>query len=180
MLGASIMSTIFAYSVEINGSASMGVGALEAPTTKLRHYPTFDARGLSAREIDALTKRARAVWTEERPIDWLKDNQQPGPRLRALGEWILKRSGSSVELHEIYTGLRETAAARNLVANDKVRTTKKHKADKHTSSRESCMKSECHQPCRRPASPLCRSSADRRAGSILAPRSAVTYWCHGG
>lgn len=49
-LGALLTSTLFAYGVEINGSASLGGGALEAPTRQLRGYPIFDGRVLDGRE----------------------------------------------------------------------------------------------------------------------------------
>jgi hypothetical protein len=41
-------TSIFAYSLEINGAASMGAGALEAPTTKLRDYPVLDVTKITA------------------------------------------------------------------------------------------------------------------------------------
>jgi hypothetical protein len=44
-IAAALTTTLFAYSVEINGSVSMGAGVLEAPTTKIRSYPIPPSTG---------------------------------------------------------------------------------------------------------------------------------------
>jgi hypothetical protein len=49
-LAAALTTSLFACSLEINGSAAMGAGALEAPTTKLREYPVFDILKLNKTE----------------------------------------------------------------------------------------------------------------------------------
>jgi hypothetical protein len=127
-LAAVLTSTLFAYSLEINGSAGMGAGALEAPTTRLRSYPVFDVRRLSSTEHAELQLFAKAVWQQEAPLDWT-DDPQPGERLRKLDAWLLARAGSPVALEVLYRDLRATCEARIAVAGDKTRTTKKHKIE---------------------------------------------------
>jgi len=130
-LAALLTSTIFAFSLEINGSASMGAGALEAPTTKLRQYPVFDPRILTTAEKQQLLKLAREVWKDETPVDWLS-NTKPGPKLEALDAWLLKQTGSGVTTKTLYNDLAEACAGRIAVAQDKVRTTKKKQLDNLT------------------------------------------------
>ena len=69
-VAAVLTTSLFAYSLEINGAAGMGAGALEAPTTKLRTYPVFDLAKLSPADRNRLVSLAEAVWAEETPIDW--------------------------------------------------------------------------------------------------------------
>jgi hypothetical protein len=97
-LAAALTSTLFAYSLEINGAASMGAGALEAPTTKLRDYPVLNVAELNAAQTKKLVALGEAVWSTEKPVDWGLDGSTPGPHLRALDEWILKTaSGTSLK-----------------------------------------------------------------------------------
>ena len=128
-LGAVLASTLFAYAVEVNGSASMGAGALEAPTSKLRRYPVFDIRNLKPSHSNELVQLGRAVWVNERPIDWSAEGTTPGPHLRSLDEWLLRRSESELTIQEVYDDLRGTCISRIAVADDKVRGKKKHKAE---------------------------------------------------
>ena len=60
-LGAALTSSIFAYSLEINGAASMGAGALEAPTKKLRDYPVFNVSKLKPAARKKLASLAEDV-----------------------------------------------------------------------------------------------------------------------
>jgi hypothetical protein len=130
ILSAVLTSTIFAYGLEINGSASMGAGALEAPTSKLRSYPVFDPRPLSPQDKKALLKLAASVWSAEKPPDWAAEGTQPGPKLRALDEWLLTQTGTNIKADQLYSDLRATCAARIAVAHDKVTTTKSEKPHK--------------------------------------------------
>ena len=68
-LAAALTSSVFAYGLEINGSASMGAGALEAPTTKLRDFPILDVTKLSPSDRSVLVGLAEAVWSELPPLD---------------------------------------------------------------------------------------------------------------
>jgi len=127
-LAAVLTSSIFAYSLEINGSASMGAGALEAPTSKLRGYPVLDVRKLGKKEVGQLHKLGNEVWDNESPIDWLR-KPKPGRHLRALDKWLLDYAKSNLTLEQLYSDLEATCQARSVVANDKVRTSKKQKVE---------------------------------------------------
>ena len=121
---AVLTCTIFAYSLEINGAAAMGAGALEAPTTKLRDYPVLDIRDLKATQRTKLVSLAKAVWTREAPVDWASQQWQPGINLKALDEWLLTAAGRNVPVAQMYDDLRSACLARAIVAYDKKRKTK--------------------------------------------------------
>lgn len=127
-VAAAITSTIFAYSLEINGSASMGAGALEAGTTRLRSFPVFDVRQLSVSEHKVLQQLATSVWEDEKPISWTS-RPKPGKHLQALDKWLLARANNPISLETLYRDLGNVCSDRILVANDKTRTTKKHKSE---------------------------------------------------
>lgn len=128
-LAAILTSSIFAYSLEINGSASMGAGALEAPTKKLRDYPVFDIRQLKPALRKKLVSLAQDVWDKETPIDWVSDGWKPGKRLRSLDEWILKAADREVSPEQMYEDIRSTCQSRISVADDKKKKTKKQHSD---------------------------------------------------
>jgi len=127
-VGAVISSTVFAYALEVNGSASMGAGVLETPTSKIKAYPVFDPRTLKADQIKVLCTLVEEVWDSEVPVDWSKQ-KEPGPKLQELDEVLLNYSGSKISLTELYEAVTETCRARIFVAGDKARTTKKQKTD---------------------------------------------------
>jgi hypothetical protein len=127
LLGAAISSTIFSFSLEINGSASMGAGVLEAPTRKLRDYPIFDLRTVSKTEAKELSSLANDLWEHEKPLNWGTKDYAVGPRQQKLDAKFLQLSHSGLELTQIYRDLRDACAARLAVAADKVRTKKKQK-----------------------------------------------------
>lgn len=114
LLAAVLTTTLFAYSVEVHGAASLGAGALEATTTHLRTYPVFDPRGLTPAEQAELTTLARAVWSHEAPIDWR--HATPGPHLRALDAWLLARAAADLSPERLHADLRATCRARIAVA----------------------------------------------------------------
>ena len=128
LIGAVLTSTLFSYALEINGSASMGAGALEAPTTKLRRYPVFDPRTLTAAQQVKLVKLAQAVWDDEAPVNWASD-KGPGAKLRALDIWLLARAKTKTKLDQLYADLRAACQARITVAKDKTKTKKKQKTE---------------------------------------------------
>lgn len=128
-LAAVLTSTLFAYSIEINGAASMGAGALEAPTTKLRSYPVFDIRSLSSKDRSSLRALGAAVWAGDSPVDWSDGASQPQDALQELDAWLLKKSMRNVSLPTLYRDLRSVCLARISVAADKVKKVKKRKAD---------------------------------------------------
>jgi hypothetical protein len=128
-LAAALTTSLFTYSLEINGAAAMGAGALEAPTTKLRDYPVLDVPKLMQGDRKQLTTLAQAVWDKEAPIDWASDDWQPGPSLQALDKFVLQVADRNVALVELYSDIRATCLARIAVAEDKTRKTKKREAD---------------------------------------------------
>lgn len=126
-LATFLTSTTFAYAVEINGSASMGAGALEAPTSKLRRYPVLNLRQLSSKQESRLLHLARLVWEKETPVDWANGAAEPGKHLRELDIYILKLTGDKINLAKLYEDLHSTCRTRITVAQDKVKTAKKIK-----------------------------------------------------
>jgi len=110
----------------------MGAGALEAPTTKLRRYPVFDPRTLTASEKTKLIKLAQAVWEAEAPVNWEADGPSPGPKLRALDAWLLDRTKTGIELDQLYTDLKAACQSRITVAKD-TKNKKKHRTESITS-----------------------------------------------
>ena len=122
-------SSLFSYSVEINGSASMGAGALEAPTRKLREYPIFDIRSLSSRERRKLVSLGTAIWNSSAPVDWTKEGVEPSNELRGLDAWLLKRSGVTISLEVLYRDLSSACIARIAVARDKGKKTRKRQSE---------------------------------------------------
>ena len=129
-VAAVLTSSLFAYSLEINGSASLGAGALEAPTTKLRGYPVLDLSKLKAAERKQLVTLAKTVWKKEQPIDWSKSpDVAPGKCLQDLDEWIIGIAGKSISLNRLYTDIAEVCHSRITVATDKIKKTKKKHSD---------------------------------------------------
>ena len=139
-LAGLLTSTLFAYSVEINGSASMGAGALEAPTKKLRGYPIADIRALTKKDRKKLVSLAREVWKREIPVDWSSEDGSPGEALRELDGWLLKKCKREVSIERLYEDLGSVSRARIFVARDKVKKTKKHREDSIVSVAESIVK----------------------------------------
>jgi hypothetical protein len=137
-----LTSSLFAYSLEINGAASMGAGALEAATTKLRDYPVLDIRKLKPIARNKLISYAEAVWGEEAPIDWGSNDNDWAPkrRLRALDEWLLQTVVCDVSVDKMYEDIRATCRARIAVAEDKRKKTKKQQSDSIGSVAESIVR----------------------------------------
>lgn len=128
-IAAVLTTTLFTYSVEINGSASMGAGALEAPTTKVREYPVLDIFSLKNAERRKLVSLARDVWKSEKSIDWSDVGDQPGGALQTLDRWVIDLLGRNVKLKSVYSDLHEVCRSRVIVAKDKVKKTKKKKTE---------------------------------------------------
>jgi len=116
LLAAALTSTTFAYALEICGSASMGGGALEAATTRLRTYPVFDPRPLGSEDRAELVRLARLVWTEERPLDRSGTDCISGPRLCALDAWVLARTGTELSVERLHADLHDACRTRIRVA----------------------------------------------------------------
>ena len=118
LLAAIISSSLFAFSVESFGAASMGAGALELPTKKLREVRVVDVRRFEEKEKIHLTELASITWENENPIDWRKCDQ-PGPFLRELDQFLIDKMGTPVLLDTIYKDLVETCRSRLRLAEDK-------------------------------------------------------------
>lgn len=127
LLAAVLTSTIFSYSLEINGTASMGAGALEAPTSKLRRYPVVDPRSLNTKQQAEVIRLTRLVWKHETPFDWALLSQEPGEYLQELDKYLLKYTRETVTLETLYTDLRATCTSRISVAQDKAKTARTSK-----------------------------------------------------
>ena len=128
-LAAILTSTLFAYSLEINGSASMGAGALEAATRKLRGYPVLNIRALSAKDRKTLILLANAVWENESPVNWSDKGAMPSKALQKLDAWLLHKCKCNVSIETVYMDLHTVCLSRISVAQDKAKKTKKHKAN---------------------------------------------------
>ena len=139
-LAAVLTSTLFAYSVEINGSASMGAGALEAPTSKLRGYPVVDIRALSSKDRTTLVSLADSVWKRESPVDWSVEGAMPRNAMQALDSWLLKKCRSDVSIDRLYADLHTVCQSRLSVAKDRAKKTRKRKAGSIASVAESIAK----------------------------------------
>ncbi len=127
-LAAVLTSTLFTFSIEVNGAASLGAGALEAATKKLRAFPIVDVRALSERERQTLVSRAKLVWERAKPVNW-STTTAPDSWLRQLDEWLLALLGMPVTLQQLYTDMCEACRSRIAVAGDKDRTARKKRAD---------------------------------------------------
>jgi hypothetical protein len=128
-IAAVLTTSLFAYSVEINGAASMGAGALEAPTKKLRQYPVLDVRALKSQERKKLVSLAESVWASENPIDWGASGTEPGSELRALDQWILHQTSRKSKIERVYADIHSVCESRIAVAGDKVKKTKKKQTE---------------------------------------------------
>lgn len=127
-LAALLTSSVLAYSIEVNGSISMGAGVLEAPTSKIRDYPAPDVAEWSAKDRTELCKLARKVWMQELPVDWVT-GQRPGPHLSELDEFVLNRMPGEVTVSDLHRDLASTAQARVRLATGKTGTQAKKKAE---------------------------------------------------
>lgn len=125
-LAALLSSSVVSFSLEINGSISMGGGVLEAPTSKLRTYPVPDLRTWSDAKRNRLVKLAEVVWKSSSPMDWTSSNK-PSSDLTALDEFVLQQIGASVSTDELYRDLSAAVMSRYKLAQDKTgKQTKKH------------------------------------------------------
>ncbi len=119
---------IVSFSMEINGSISMGGGVLEAPTTKLRTYPVPDIREWTKAQRNQLVQLAEVVWKSSKPLDWTS-NEKPDKELLALDEFVLQCHATSVSSAELHRELFEAVASRYRLAKDKTGKQKKHRSE---------------------------------------------------
>jgi len=120
-LASVLTSSIFALSIEAAGSASMGGGALEIPTTKLSKVMVPDIRQFPRNKLDRLTDLAKAVWEHDIPINWRNSANQPSPYLRDLDEFLLNEVGADISPDDVYEGVRHTLSVRMKLVQEKAR-----------------------------------------------------------
>jgi hypothetical protein len=127
VVGAVLTSSLFAFSAESFGSASMGAGALELPTTMIHGLRVIDVRSLKDREATKdLVTLADKVWTDTRPINWSVE-EKPPQEVQDLDAWFLSRMETKVTLDRVYADLAATLKSRLAVADDKDVQTKRGK-----------------------------------------------------
>ena len=131
LLAAMLTSSLFSYALEVNGTSSLGAGALELPTKKLRAIPVPDPRDLTDAQQHRLIKFATAVWQTSTPIDWAQ-NPNPSKELKALDKWLIARLNTDVSCRQIYKDLGDVSRARVQVARERSKS-KKAAAEKDVS-----------------------------------------------
>ena len=121
-LVASIMtSSLFALSMEAAGSASMGAGVLEIPTTKLSKILVPDVRKFSPKTQSNITKLAKAVWEHDTPVNWGNPSHRPSEYLNKLDDLFLSEIGVNVTPEELYDAIKFALSARITVAHEKAK-----------------------------------------------------------
>lgn len=118
-LAAMLTSSVLALSVEAEGSASMGAGALELPTTKLGRLRVPDIRRLSRNESKRLVRLARTVWDDEEPVDWTDSHPQISEALVKLHQFVLDKFCGGLSARQLYLGIKTAVATRRRVAESK-------------------------------------------------------------
>jgi hypothetical protein len=124
LLAGVLCSRLFALALESHGISSLGGGALELPTEKLREIPVFDIRTLTPKERKELFDLSNEMWLNEKPINWGKE-KHPGMRGKELDEWILDKMGVAVRTTQLYKDIVEVCRARTLMAERKKTAAKK-------------------------------------------------------
>ncbi len=120
-----LTSSLFAFSAESFGSASMGAGALELATTMIHGLRVVDVRNLKDEEaIKDLITLADKVWTETHPVDWYVADKPP-QQVQDLDKWFLSQMEAKVALDRVYSDLVATLKSRLTIAEDKNVQTKK-------------------------------------------------------
>lgn len=117
-LAALLTSSVVSFSIEINGSFSMGGGVLEVPTTKLRTYPVPDIRQWSNADRKQLVSLAKKAWMSSKPIDWSSDDV-PDKKLVALDEFVLQHIDGGISTDALYKDLKSAVQVRYRLAKDK-------------------------------------------------------------
>ncbi len=125
LVAAVLTSSLFALSVESNGSATMGAGALELATKKLPDVCVPDVRKLTKADREELICLAESVWGKSLPIQW-GTGCEASADLRKLDTFLLRLTDTAVSVSQIYSDVDATVNSRILIAKDKKQTTKKH------------------------------------------------------
>lgn len=123
-LAAMASSTLFALSLESEGAAAMGAGALEVPTKILRRIRVPDLRLLNGRQLAEAEGLARKAW-KSAPIDWGGIDPRPDEALKALDRFWIQALGKGLDVEQVYRQLEETCKARLGMAKGRSETKKK-------------------------------------------------------
>jgi len=124
-LASVLTSSIFALSIEAAGSASMGGGALEIPTTKLSNIMVPDIRQFPRSKLGRLIDLAKVVWEHDIPVNWRGFENQPSTYLRNLDEFLLNEIGADISPDAVYEAIRHTLSVRMKLAQDKSKSKKR-------------------------------------------------------
>jgi hypothetical protein len=117
-LAAILTSSLFALSAESFGSASMGAGALELPTTKIQDLRVVDVRDLRDKvALAEFLSLAEDIWTNTTPFDWR--DARPTGQLQELDQWLLSRMNTKVTVGRLYDDLARTLNERLVVAEER-------------------------------------------------------------
>lgn len=123
-VAAVLTTSLFALGVEAAGSASMGAGALEVPTTKLSRQLVVDVRRWSKTNRRRLVALARRVWEQKAIVKWTNAESSVPPVLTALDDFVLSQIADGIKGSEVYEGIRSAVEARRLLAEGKAKTRK--------------------------------------------------------
>lgn len=124
-IAAVLSSSVFALAVEAAGSASLGGGALEMPTRKLREVSVPDIRKMTEEELSTLEALAEAVWDKTQPIAWTDDSLDIPNELKRLDEFLLEFVGSTVSTQDLYKAIRRSVGIRIQLGRSRVKVQRK-------------------------------------------------------
>lgn len=127
-VAAVLSSSLFAYSLEVNGSSTLGAGALEAATKAVRTFPVVDPRAMSIADRATLVDLARTCWKGE-TTDWSQLRTTPTGGLRNLDAWLLAKAGATTTVERLHKDLLGIVHERLHVAKDKTKTVKTKRTD---------------------------------------------------
>lgn len=127
-LAAVLSSTVFAFSLEINGSTSMGAGVLEAPTTKLRAYPIPNIANWTQKDRAKLAELGEALFESGAPHNWSAATE-PCKDQQLLDTHVLRLMTAEVTLKQLYMDMSGAVASRLRMAESRTGSQKKQKTD---------------------------------------------------
>ena len=123
-LAALLTSSVFALSVEAEGSASLGAGALEMPTTKLARLRVPDIRRLSRTKRQRLVQLARLVWDDKNPVNWTDPDPQISEALGELDQFVLDAFGGGLSAQQLRAAIKTAVETRRRIAGAKSKSRK--------------------------------------------------------
>jgi hypothetical protein len=120
VVAAYMTSSVFSLSLEVNGAAGLGGGALEVTTTKLQDILVPDLANWNESQRRALVELANDVWSKSAPRSW-RTAPKSGKELHKLDSFVLDSVAPRVRVERMYADLTEVCASRYLLADDKKR-----------------------------------------------------------